>query len=120
MKILLTEIEIVFENSEIVTVPANFVEDIRIVDIKGSLFGSGEDILRMNYADKIFLKLDSRAAAQIARIQRYDDITGLKLKFSDGTSENIYARWEGSDERNSLQRSYFDAAGDFVVKIVNG
>ena len=120
MKILLTEIEIVFENSEIVTVPANFVEDIRIVDIKGSLFGSGEDILRMNCADKIFLKLDSRAAAQIARIQRYDDIAFLKLKFSDGTSENIYASWEGPDEQNFLQRSHFDAAGDFVVEIDNG
>ena len=120
MKILLTEIEIVFENVEFVTVPANFIKDVRAIDIKSCLRGSGENILRMNYAEEIFLKLDGRAAAQIDRIQRYDDIAFLKLKFSDGTSENIYASWEGPDEQNFLQRSHFDAAGDFVVEIDNG
>ena len=54
------------------------------------------------------------------RVTRYPDITDIKIKYSDGTEEEIGTNWEDVNdegEENALQKHYFDNEGNLVIKI---
>ena len=54
------------------------------------------------------------------RVIRYPDITDMKIKYSDGTEEEIGTNWEDGNvggEINALQKHYFDDEGNLVIKI---
>lgn len=83
-------------------------------------------MFRGTSAEKIYLQIDRSAKEKFfsdcdnelfARIKRYQDITSFELTYSDGFKEEIYTAWEGSDEKNNLQKNSFDDEGNLIVEI---
>ena len=81
---------------------------------------------RFTRADEILIKIDksakdkffSNAGAEIfSRINLCQDITNFELKYTDGFEETIYTAWNGTDEKNFLQKTFFDDDGNLVIQI---
>ena len=134
MEITVTEFEIGFENVEGVKVPPKYVMDVRISGITEFriMMNDEEKLgswLRAKDAKRVFMVIDKAVKGKVMtsydkelweRILRYPDITDIKIKYSDGTEENIYVAWEDVNdegEENALQRHYFDNEGNLVIKI---
>lgn len=128
---VLEKIEIVFENVEWIEVPAKFISALSLYDIKNfrrsfKNFDGSLAVGQFTRADKIYLQIDksakekffSNAGAEIfSRISLCQDITSFELTYSDGFKETIYTRWKGSDEKNNLQKNFFDDEGNLIVEI---
>ena len=131
----LKNIELVFENIEVLRLPIRVVE---VVDIKG-IFRQLRKNMGVNdvdeyiHCEKAALLLDSTAndnkfwvtdyyrdapMSPFDRIRKYNDITCVTLYYADGKRENIYVPWKGSDEINDLQKvSYDNESGELIIKI---
>ena len=127
----LIKLEIAFENVEVVEIPAKFISALNmhgVKDFRNSYQNSDEGLamFRGTSAEKIYLQIDRSAKEKFfsdcdnelfARIKRYQDITSFELTYSDGFKEEIYTAWDGSDEKNNLQKNSFDDEGNLIVEI---
>ena len=128
---VLKKIEIVFENVEWLEVPAKFISALSMYGIKDfrrsfKNFDKSLAVGKFTRADKIFIQIDSSAKEKFfsncnneifSRIATCQDITSFELTYFDDFKETIYTRWEGSDEKNNLQKNYFDDEVNLIVKI---
>ena len=134
MDITVTEFEIGFENVEGVKIPPKYVMDVRISGVTEFCIMMNDEEklgvwLKAKDAKRIFMVIDKAVKGKVItnydkelweRILRHPDITDIKVKYSDGTEENIYVAWEDGNaggEINSLQKHYFDNEGNLVIKI---
>ncbi len=147
MNITITEIEIGFENVEVVNIPPEYIMELRIWGMKDwrlihrndeEIGGNNELVLflKRKKAEGVFMKIDKVAKGKIMtsvanfitgcenelfwRIMRYPDIVDLKIKYSDGTEEEIDVDWEDGNkggEINALQKNAFDDEENLVIKI---
>ena len=134
MKITVTEFEIGFENVEGVKVPPKYVMDVRISGITEFriMMNDEEKLgvwLRAKDAKRAFMVIDKAVKGKVMTSYDYEfweriieppNITDIKIKYSDGTEENIYVAWEDGNaggEINALQKHYFDKEGNLVIKI---
>lgn len=140
MKITVTEFEIGFENVEAVKIPPKYVIDLRIWGMTESrrMYRRNEELdgdselglwLKRKEAEVIVLIIDKAIEGKVLtnydkefwwRVIRYPDITDIKIKYSDGTEEEIGTNWEDVNdegEENALQKHYFDSEGNLVIKI---
>ncbi len=134
MKITVTELEIGFENVEVANIPPEYVMDVRISGMTEFriMMNDEEKLgvwLRAKDAKRVFMVIDKAVKGKVLtnydnelweRILRYPDIVDIKLKYSDGTEENIYVAWEDGNaggEINALQKHHFDEEGNLVIKI---
>ena len=140
MDITVTELEIGFENVEGVKIPPKYVIDLRIwgmTDLR-RMYRRNEELdgdnelglwLKRKEAEVIVLIIDKAIEGKVLtnydnefwwRVIRYPDITDIKIKYSDGTEEEIGTNWEDVNdegEENALQKHYFDNEGNLVIKI---
>ena len=134
MKIIVTEFEIGFENLEVANIPPEYVLDVRISGMTEFriMMNDEEKLgvwLRAKDAERVFMVMNKAVKGKVItncdkelweRLLRYPDITVIKVKYSDGTEENIYVAWEDGNaggEINALQKHYFDNEGNLVIKI---
>ena len=134
MEITVTEVRLGFENVEAVNIPPRYVTDVRISGITEFriMMNDEEKLgvwLRAKDAKRVFMIIDKAVKGKVItnydkelweRILRYPDITDIRIKYSDGTEENIYVAWEDVDdegEKNALQKHYFNKEGNLVIKI---
>ena len=134
MDIIITELEIVFENLEVANIPPEYVMDVRISGITEFCIMMNDEKklgvwVRAKDAERIFMVMNKAVKGKVItncdkelweRLLRYPDITAIKIKYSDGTEENIYVAWEDVNdegEENALQNHYFDNEGNLVIKI---
>ena len=134
MDIIITELEIVFENLEVANIPPEYVMDVRMSGITEFCIMMNDEEklgvwLRAKDAKRVFMIIDKAVKGKVItnydkelweRILRYPDITYIRIKYSDGTEENIYVAWEDVDdegEKNALQKHYFNKEGNLVIKI---
>ena len=134
MDITVTEFEIGFENVEAVKIPPEYVLDVRISGMTEFRIMMNDEgklgvLLRAKDAKRVFMVIDKAVKGKVItnydkefweRILRYPDIVDIKVKYSDGTEENIYVAWEDVNdegEENALQKHYFDDEGNLVIKI---
>lgn len=127
----LIKLEIAFENVEVIEIPAKFISALNMHGMRqfrNSYQNSDEGLamFRGTSAEKIYLQIDKSAKDKIfssndfelfARLNRWQDITSFELTYSDGFKEEIYTAWEGSDEKNNLQKNFFDDEGNLIVEI---
>lgn len=131
----LKNIELVFENIEVLRLPIRVVE---VVDIKG-IFRQLRKNMGINdvdeyiHCEKAALLLDSAAndnefwvtdyyrgdpISPFDRIRKHNDIICITLYYADGKREKIYVPWEKSSENNDLQKvSYDNESGELGIKI---
>ena len=134
MNITVTEFEIGFENVEGVKIPPKYVMDVRISGVTEFciMMNDGEKLgvwLKAKDAKRVFMVINKAVKGKVItnydeefweRILSHPDITDIKVKYSDGTEENIYVAWEDGNaggEINALQEHYFDNEGNLVIKI---
>ena len=140
MDIIITEIEIGFENVEVAKVPSKYVIELRIWGMRDIrlMFRRNEELdgdselglwLKRKTAEGIVMIIDKAVEGKVItnydkdfwwRVIRYPDITDMKIKYSDGTEEEIGTNWEDGNvggEINALQKHYFDDEGNLVIKI---
>lgn len=134
MKITVTEFEIGFENVEVAKVPPKYVMDVRISGVTEFCIMMNDEEklcvwLRAKDAKRVFMVIDKAVEGEIMTSYDYElwkriieppNITDIKIKYSDGTEENIYVAWEDGNvggEINALQKHYFDNEGNLVIKI---
>lgn len=136
MTIFLAEIQIGFENAELVAIPAKSILTADVHGIKNfrrsfSCFDDEKGAPRIEIfkgleAERILLIIRSVDGVSIRttydndlfnRIVRRSDITSLTFKYSDGTEELIYTDWQGTDETNFLQTVYLDCEGNLTINI---
>ena len=128
---VLEKIEIIFKNVEWIAVPAKFVSVLCMYDIKNfrrsfKNFDGSLTVGKFTRADEIFIRIDksakdkffSNAGAEIfSRINPFQDITNFELKYTDGFYETIYTAWDGTDEKNNLQKNSFDDEENLIIQI---
>ena len=140
MDIIITELEIGFENVEGVKIPPKYVIELRIWGMRDlrRMYRRNEELdgdselglwLRRKTAEGIVMIIDKAIEGKVMtnydkefwwRVIRYPDITDIKIKYSDGTEEEIGTNWEDVNdegEENALQKHYFDNEGNLVIKI---
>ena len=140
MDIIITELEIGFENVEGVKIPPKYVIELRIWGMRDlrRMYRRNEELdgdselglwLRRKTAEGIVMIIDKAIEGKVMtnydkefwwRVIRYPDITDIKIKYSDGTEEEIGTNWEDVNdegEENALQRHYFDNEGNLVIEI---
>ena len=140
MDIIITEIEIGFENVEGVKIPPKYVMELRIWGMRDMrlMFRRNDELdgdnelglwLKRKEAEGIVMIIDKAVKGKVMtnydkefwwRVTRYPDITDIKIKYSDGTEEEIGTNWEDVNdegEENALQKHYFDNEGNLVIKI---
>ena len=140
MDIIITEIEIGFENVEGVKIPPKYVMELRIWGMRDMrlMFRRNDELdgdnelglwLKRKEAEGIVMIIDKAVKGKVMtnydkefwwRVTRYPDITDIKIKYSDGTEEEIGTNWEDVNdegEENALQKHYFDDEGNLVIKI---
>ena len=129
----LRSIELVFENCEVISIPAEHIKSLYIGKTHRQLFGAqmfgSENSPLPLYmrdgiiADDIRLILNPEGNVKYTtpwnetsrvfdRLTKWNDITGIDLCFSDDTSESFTALWEDSNEQgeeNVYQRSLIDS-----------
>lgn len=103
----IAKIEIVFENVEFVTIPADNI-------VKFS-----NDIMHRS----IQLELDGRRSDKTAfnRILSYNDIIWIKLCYEDGKARRINIPWldaTAGGEENALQKSWIKDNGNLCLSIM--
>lgn len=140
MDITITEIEIGFENVEVVKVPPKYItkflvwgmRDLRLMFRRNEELDGDSELglwLKRKEAERIVLIIDKDIEGKVLtdcdkefwwRVTHYSDIVDIKIKYSDGTEEEIQTNWEDVNdegEENALQEHYFDKEGNLVIKI---
>lgn len=131
-------IEITFENIDYIRIPAHYFRDFELAEVHTIVRrATANAILRYQKASSVTLELIGEADLEAAnfdgdvfglkegetslfkRLQR-NDITKIKLIYSDKTEEEFSVAWEDADRggyTNLLQSSTVDDAGTICVRI---
>lgn len=136
MSSVMTEINLWFENGELVTVPAKYIVLISVHGIKDSFRSNWEHeeqeeihIFKKRVAESLYLIIRKSAAGIIRtdfdaelfeRFNQWKDLVGIEPKYSDGSSEEIYLPWEEENYQtfeNKLQKNSFDEYGNLVIEV---
>ena len=131
-------IEITFENLDYIKIPAHYFRDFELADIRTTVRRVAANvILRYCSVGATMFELAPEADLEAGtfdgdvfglkegdtslfkRLQR-NDITQIKLIYSDKTEEELSVAWEDADRggyTNLLQSSTFDDDGTICVRI---
>jgi len=123
----LESMTIVFENVDAAVVPAEYINGVLVHGIHAGLYITGSDgrVMRYQTSDQLtfFLK-DNAANIETAygerlfeRIKKWKDITSVKLRYDDGTVEEIGAPWIGSDSQENLAQMCEERDGELKIDV---
>ena len=122
-------IEFVFENCECVTIEAPYIGDVLIEGIETSIrrvavnsIGEYTSCKRFEVAisKEADVKIESygEKIRKLSRINDWDDVTSIFLKYKDGSEKEILVPWLGeSDYENKAQSSFIDKYGNLYLAI---
>ena len=131
----LKSLEIIFENCEHVTIPANMIGDIHMGGTKYILNRvaanaiGGYNLITEFYielfktADKIYhpFGIESDENSILTRISEFNDITGIDIEYEDGTVEEYLVDYDEKDDSlgspNKNQKTYVSHLGNVYVVI---
>lgn len=122
-------IEFVFDNCECVTIEAPYIGDVLIEGIKTSVRRVAVNCIGESTSCKRFEVAISKEAnveiesyggkiRKFSRINDWDDVTSIFLKYEDGSEKEISVPWLGeSDNENEAQSSFIDKYGNLYLTI---
>ena len=122
-------IEFVFENCECVTIEAPYIGDVLIEGIETSIrrvavnsIGEYTSCKRFEVAiskeANIEIESYGEKIRKLSRINDWDDVTRIFLKYEDGSEKEILVPWLGeSDYENKAQSSFIDKYGNLYLAI---
>ena len=122
-------IEFVFENCECVTIEAPYIGDVLIEGIETSIRRVAINSICESTSCKRFEVAISKEAnveiesygekiRKLSRINDWDDVTSIFLKYEDGSEKEILVPWFGeSDNENEAQSSFIDKYGNLYLTI---
>ena len=122
-------IEFVFENCECVTIEAPYIGDVLIEGIETSIRRVAVNCICESTSCKRFEVAISKEAnvenesygekiRKLSRINDWDDVTSIFLKYEDGSEKEILVPWVGeSDDNNEAQSSFIDKYGNLYLVI---
>lgn len=105
----IAKIEIVFENVEFVTIPADNIVKF-CIDI-------------MHRSIQIEIDGENSDKTTFDRILRYNDVVWIEVLCNDGKTYKVDVPWRNSTvggEENALQKSWIKNNGNLCVSIVEG
>ena len=122
-------IEFVFENCECVTIEAPYIGDVLIEGIETSIRRVAVNSICESTSCKRFEVVISKEAnieiesygekiRKLSRINDWDDVTSIFLKYEDGSEKKILVPWLGeSANKNKAQSSFMDKYGNLYLAI---
>lgn len=122
-------IEFLFENCECVTIEAPYIGDVLIEGIETRVrrvavncIGESTSCKRFEVAisEEANVKIESfgEKIYKLSRINDWDDVTGIFLKYEDGSEKEILVPWIGEDNcNNEAQSSFIDKYGNLYLAI---
>ena len=122
-------IEFVFENCECVTIEAPYIGDVLIEGIETSIRRVAVNSICESTSCKRFevaiskeanVKIESygEEIRKLSRINDWDDVTSIFLKYEDGSEKEILVPWLGeSGDENEAQSSFIDKHGNLYLTI---
>ena len=122
-------IEFVFENCECVTIEAPYIGDVLIEGIETSIRRVAVNCINEYTSCKRFEVAISKEAdveiesygekiRKLSRINDWDDVTSIFLKYEDGSEKEILVSWIGEDDcNNEAQSSFIDKYGNLYLTI---
>lgn len=122
-------IEFVFENCECVTIEALYIGDVLIEGIETSIRRVAVNSICESTSCKRFEVAISKEADvkvesfgdeiyKLSRINEWNDITSVFLKYEDGSEKEILVPWVGENDcNNEAQSSFIDKHGNLYLAI---
>lgn len=122
-------IEFLFENYECVTIEAPYIGDVLIEGIETSIRRVAVNCVCESTSCKRFeiaiskeanVKIESYGGKthKLSRINEWDDVTSIFLKYEDGSEREILVPWIGEDDcNNKAQSSFIDKYGNLYLAI---
>lgn len=125
------EVKIGFENCEVIKLPTNAFENLLIQDIEQEVYRCACNAIGKFTKGEIYFCLFKDADREhrvfedcndvttvFKRIDDGCDITDIELIYEDGTTEDIYTKWDGESEYSNInQHSMITDRGDLKVYI---
>ena len=125
------EAKIGFENCEVIKLPIEAFENLLIQDISQEIYRCACNAVGKFTKGEIYFCLFKSADREhrvfedcndvttvFKRIDNGCDITDIELIYEDGTTEDIYAKWDGESEYSNInQHSKITDRGDLKVYI---
>ena len=122
-------IEFLFENCECVTIEAPYIGDVLIEGIETNIRRVAINSICESTSCKRFEVAISKEANEevesygekirkLFRINDWDDVTSIFLKYEDGSEKEISVPWIGEDDcNNEAQSSFIDKYGNLYLTI---
>ena len=122
-------IEFVFENCESVTIDSKHIGDFLIEGIETKIRRVAVNCIGEYTSCKRFEVAISKEAdveiesygekiRKLSRINDWDDVTSIFLKYEDGSEKEISVPWIGEDDyNNEAQSSFIDKYGNLYLTI---
>lgn len=122
-------IEFVFENCECVTIEAPYIGDVLIEGIETNIRRVAVNSICESTSCKRFeVTINKEANEEVEsygekirklfRINDWDDITSVFLKYEDGSEKEILVPWVGENDcNNEAQSSFIDKHGNLYLAI---
>ena len=125
------KVKIGFENCEVIKLPTESFENLLISDISQEVYRCACNAIGKFTKGEIYFCLFKDADREhrvfedcddvttvFKRIYGGCDITDIELIYEDGTTEDIYAKWDGESEYSNInQHSMITDRGDLKVYI---
>lgn len=125
----LKSIDLIFENVEVINIPAEHVQCLWLDKIIESRFKEwhSNEMLVGNVAKHATIVLKPEANVELKdpinadkvfeRVNAYDDLSALTINYTDDTSEDIHLIWGDRDYSNSYQSTLTTISGHFVIVV---
>lgn len=127
-------VEIIFENTDSISIPANNIIGIKLNNVSTNMYafhstkGLNSDTKDLNeylICQSCYLKISNNMYHEkttyetnfFYRTLKYHDITHIKLLFDKGESQYIAVTWKNSQENNSLQYTELDKENNLIICI---
>lgn len=122
-------IEFLFENCECVAIEAPYIGDVLIEGIETRVRRVAVNCICESTSCKRFevaiskeadVKVESHGEKihKLSRINDWDDVTSIFLKYEDGSEREILVPWIGEDDyNNKAQSSFIDKYGNLYLAI---
>lgn len=117
----ITKIDVVFENCDFATIPAEHIENISIYDTKESWVYHNGQMEQCFNCKKVYLQFSNAANVPMSfmcgdtntkffnRAMAYGDITSIVIYYDDGTDRLYYVPWK--DEEYSGEINQYQITG---------
>lgn len=132
VQLKLSDVDIVFENVDFVTIKTSNIEQLAIENISDSKYLYDQHITTSLKCERLYLVLknqcknqktyfqenyDKDSSTLFPRMLKYNDIVNIELHYKNGTQEIIYVPYDGNEE-NKYQKTYIDEHDNLVVEIM--